>query len=217
MDEYQVSVDQATGPVVQSIDDWTPPLDWFTRFYFFPYTDLTNTILLPALLWAVMFVWIRGLPNTFYQIYKRGWDVSTMLPYVKIQAITLWRGPLLLVYYTFRAATFLLLLPYNIFVFFGNVFYLPLLFVSWSAYVLRAWLWFADAAYVLSKFWILAPADFIETFILLVTEGYLFVDILFFWYWIPVYSIGLFWLWLVEDTFQERPTRESLYDLYLYG
>lgn len=161
---------------------------------------------MPALLWATGFVWIRGLPNTIYEIYKRGWDASNIGPYIKVQFTTLWRGPLLLVYYVFRASVFLLLLPYNILVFIFNWLYLPMLVVTWSAYVLRALLWYADAAYVLSKFFLNNPSQFVTTFFWLITDDYLFRDILFFWFWIPAYGWYMFLVWIYEDTFQRRPT-----------
>ena len=165
---------------------------------------------------SASFIALTGAPwGTIVYTYRNGFQ-SSYSDYVKMQLRAMVWGPVQVVYYMFRGISILFLIPYNLFILFLDLMYLPVIFASWFLYALKAVLWYMDAAYIISKAWINDPTEFIETTVWLLTDSYLFIDIVFFWWWIPIYTLGMFGAWLFDDTFESRPTTKSLLCLYEY-
>jgi hypothetical protein len=115
-------------------------------------------------------------------------------------------GPLQIAYYFFRGIVFILLIPYNLAVFTLDLLYIPWVMFMWFIYFLKAVLWWMDVAYVMSKFWIMDPPGFILSFFDVWSMGYLFWEVLFWWFWVPMYYLIFLYAWFWEDTFESRPT-----------
>lgn len=203
--------------MVGSIADHTPAYGYMDPFYFNPYADWINVVLMPALMWASVMAVAGGPWETIIYTYRNGFStdtVSSYSSYVLMQLKAIFWGPLQIIYYTMRAGVFIILLPYNTFIFILNLLFIPAALVSWFFYFLKAWLWWLDALYILSKYWINDPLGFITTFFYLCSDSYLIGDIIFFWVWIPLYWLGSVGQWLFDDTFETRPTLSSLYSAY---
>jgi hypothetical protein len=87
-----------------------------------------------------------------------------MSKYILMQIQAMWWGPIQTVYYIFRGLTFFTFLPWNTFVLFINVFYLPMVGFFFFIYFLKAVLWWMDVAYLFSNAWINNPEGFITKF-----------------------------------------------------
>lgn len=208
--------DKSDALLVGDLADHTPSdlFGWASHLYFNPYSEWRNLVLMPALMWASLYAIASGPWETVIFTLTNGFSGGSYSSYVLMQIKAMFWGPIQIVYYILRASTFIALIPYNLFVFFLDVNFLLYVFASWFLYFLRAVVWWMDAAYVLSKFWINDSEGFITVFLDLLFFRGLFTELLFFWFWIPVYYLVMVGEWIYGDTFESRPTQESLYDLY---
>ena len=204
-------------PIVGSLNDHTASYGWANFFFYNPYSEWINVLLVPALVWASTIAVIGGPWEIIVFTIKNGVTFDTTYSdYVLLQIKAMFWGPIQVLTYLFRAITFIVLIPWNVGVFLANMLFIPATFFLWFVYFLKAWLWWIDAAYVLSKAWINSPIEYITRFMFLITDYYLSTDLVFFWFWIPAYYLASLYEWLWNDVFESRPTKDSLFEVY-YG
>lgn len=64
------------GLMVGNLLDHTPNYGYFSKYYFNPYTDWTNLIMMPALIWASGMATVGGPWESIAYLYNNGFDGS---------------------------------------------------------------------------------------------------------------------------------------------
>ena len=198
--------------IVGSIANYTP-LSWgyANMLYYNPYSEWVNVVLLPALFWASTMAIVGGPWETILYWIQNDFTLDSSLSnYVRMQIIAMFWGPIQVVYYILRGIGFIILIPYNIFVFFLNLLIIPFTLIIWFWYFLKACVWWLDVAFVISNAWNNDPASFVAGFFELFNYG-LVSRILLFWFWIPYYYVYFVFIWFWGDLFETRPNEETLY------
>ena len=125
-------------------------------------------------------------------------------------------GPIQILYYLYRGTVFILLIPYNFFVILLDLSYILYIIWNWFVYYLKFTAWFIELTYIVSNHWNNNPGEFISGFFHLAQNSSLVWDIIFFWFWLPIYYVIWIWQWIFLDTFETRPSLDSIKDLTRY-
>ena len=172
---------------------------------------------MPALLWASIYAIIMGPWETIVYTFEHGFSSEKYTEYVWMQIRAMFWGPIQLVYYLYRGAVFILLIPWNFFVVLLDLMYIPYILWNWFLYYMKFIGWFIHLAYIISNHWNNHPSDFIQGFIYLVQNSSIGWDLLFFWFWLPIYFWIWNWQWIFSDIFEERPSLDAIKDLLRYS